>query len=161
MKVIVGSRDLGLSVEIVSAIAALFSELGPGEGIGVRVAHGEDMPASPVERLAEGVARKLHRPVIRFSPSRGGRAATFRRDYDLVEGADHVIAFFSPEREMDGGTGHVVKAALDRDVKVEAYGVGEDGTLLLLGSDEGVPPHALLTSAPEALRRMWEEIQSG
>ena len=156
MKVIVGSSDLPLSTEIVSAVAAIFSEASPAEAFGVRAPFDEDDVASPVERLVESVADKLGRRVIRFSPTKGGRAAIYHRDYDLVTEATEVLAFFSPEREMDGGTGHVVKAALDRGVKVDAYGVRPDGTLVYLGSDdEGVDHH----EPNWVLQRMYEEAQ--
>jgi hypothetical protein len=155
MKVIVGSSDLQLTVSMVSMVASIFSATPEGEAFGVRVSYEETSAASPVERLVETVGIRTNRAVIRYSPTRGGRAAVFHRDYHLVEGASEVLAFFSPEREMDGGTGHVVKAALDRGVKVDAYSVHPDGTLVYLGSDEADP---MRWAGPnEILAKMYEE----
>jgi len=154
MKVIVGSSDLPLSLDIVGMVAAAFASAPPGEAFGIRIPLDESYPASPVERLVESVAIRLDRSVIRFSPTKGGRSAIFFRDYDLVGGASEVLAFFSPEREMEGGTGHVVKAALDRGVKVNAYTCRPDGTLEFLGSDEGEPPPM---TPNEVLQQMYHK----
>ena len=148
-----------LSAELVGAIAAVFSTLDPGEAVGVRVPFGEDRASTPVERLVERVATRLQRRVIRFSPTKGGRAATFFRDYDLVTGASEVVAYFSPEREMEGGTGHVVKAALDRGVKVEAYSVRPDGALVFLGSEDARTDQQVQPAPGSVLERMWQEAQ--
>jgi hypothetical protein len=152
MKVIVGSSDLELTTEIINVVAAAFGD--PDEPFGIRVPHGQEHPVTPVENLVEAVAERLGRRVIRFRPTKGGRAAVYHRDYDLVTDASEVIAFFSTEREMDGGTGHVVKAALDREVPVEAYTSHPDGTLVLLGSDPGTD-----ASTNKVLYQMYEEAQ--
>jgi hypothetical protein len=60
---------------------------------------------------------------------------------------------------MDGGTGHIVKAALDRGVPVEAYSVRPDGTLVYLGSDDGDPSRKIGSEPNKVLMRMWEEAQ--
>jgi len=158
MKVIVGSSDLPLSLDIVGMVAAAFAASDPLDAFGIRIPHGSSDPASPVERLVEAVASRLDRQIIRFSPTKGGRSAVFFRDYDLVTGADEVLAFFSTEREMEGGTGHVVKAALDRGVKVNAYACRPDGTLVFLGSDDG----ELIPIAPnEVLADMYAKASAG
>lgn len=157
MKVIVGSSDLPLSLDIVGLVAAAFAAAPPGEAFGIRVPIDESGPASPVERLVESVATRLDRQVIRFSPTKGGRSAIFFRDYEMVETATEVVAFFSPDREMEGGTGHVVKAALDRGIRVEAYSCQPDGTLVYLGSDEGVAAQ----SPSEVLQTMYRKATGG
>lgn len=159
MKVVVGSRDLPLSIGIITRVASEFASSNDDEAFGVRAPFAENDVASPVERLVETIAERLGRPVIRFSPTRGGREATFHRDYDLVTEASAVLAFFSPEREMDGGTGHVVKAALDRGVKVDAYGVHPDGTLVFLGSDDADEGKHVNNRPNRVLQRMYEEAQ--
>ena len=154
MKVIVGSSDLPLSLDIVGLVAAAFAASAPDEAFGIRVPHDDSHPASPVEKLVESVGIRLDRRIIRFSPTKGGRSAIFFRDYDLVGEASEVVDFFSPDREMEGGTGHVVKAALDRGVRVEAYSCQPDGTLVFLGSDEG----DLTSNTPnEVLQQMYRK----
>ena len=154
MKVIVGSSDLPLSLDIVGLVASAFASASPEEAFGIRVPYDEGGPASPIERLVESIASRLDRQVIKFSPTKGGRSAVFFRDYDLVEGASEVVAFFSPDRGMEGGTGHVVKAALDRGVRVEAYSCQPDGTLEYLGSDDGdVTPN----TPNEVLQKMYRK----
>ena len=160
MKVIVGSHDLpALHSNVVSAITGFMSTAGPGEAVAIRAALDSDQPASVVERLAMIQAEALGFPVIMFRPTRGGREAVFRRDYEMMVDATGVLAFFSPEREMDGGTGHVVKAALDQGVSVEAYSERPDGTLVYLGSDDGDPSRKIGSGPNEVLKRMWEEAQ--
>jgi hypothetical protein len=159
VKVIVASSDLGLSLEIIGEVAAMFATAPPGEAFGIRVPFDESEPASQVERLVESVAARLNRSVIRFSPTKGGRSAVFHRDYDLVDDATEVLAFFSTEREMDGGTGHVVKAALDRGVKVDAYTSRPDGTLAYLGSSDEAMGRRPQSTPNRVLRQMYEEAQ--
>jgi hypothetical protein len=154
MKIVVGSSDLQLSLDVIGQVAAAFAAAPPDEAFAVRVPYDESEPPSAVERLVEGMADRFGRQVIRFSPTRGGRAAVFHRDYDMMFDASEVLAFFSPERDMDGGTGHVVKAALDRGVKVDAYGTRPDGTLVFLGSEEAAPR---ATDGNDVLAKMWRE----
>ena len=154
MKVIVGSSDLPLSLDVVALVAAAFAAASPDEAFGIRVPYDEGEPASPVERLVESIATRMDRQVIKFSPTKGGRAAVFFRDYELVERASEVVAFFSPDRGMEGGTGHVVKAALDREVRVEAYSCQPDGRLEYLGADDGdITPNA----PNEVLQKMYRK----
>jgi hypothetical protein len=54
-----------------------------------------------------------------------GAGAAFRRDYDMVAGADLVLAFLTPDG-MVGGTAHVVEAAIDRGSPVYSFIVGEE-----------------------------------
>lgn len=135
MKVIVGSSDIVLSPDLVYSIAAVLSTLDPTEGVGIRI-DGENTPASSLERLVRSLAARMGRECREFAPTKGGRAATFHRDYDMVDDTTSVHAYFSAGREMSGGTGHVVKAALDRGVEVEAWGMDPDGKLHLIGSEE-------------------------
>lgn len=67
-----------------------------------------------------------------FLPEPGGREQVFLRDLAMVGKSDLVVAFFS-SAVMDGGTAHVVEAAMARDVTVEAYHVDPDGMTHWIG----------------------------
>jgi hypothetical protein len=51
----------------------------------------------------------------------------------MVDRADRVIAYFRPDRIMDGGTGRVVELAQSRGIHVEAFAPIEDGELVWVG----------------------------
>lgn len=93
--------------------------------------------SSPVETMAANLAGEVCLDTYWVRPLRRDRAANFDRDYSLVETADRVMAFFHKDRVMEGGTGHVVQAALVRGIPVEAWTHDESGTLTSIGSDEG------------------------
>jgi hypothetical protein len=158
MRAIVGSSDLWLTPDVTGSIVAIIATCPAGEPIGIRMSR-DGLPASPVEKFTFVLTRTMGREILGFTPDDGGRGATFKRDYELVEHAEAVYAFFSPGNEMEGGTGHVVKSALDREVSVEAYGLDDNGELTLIGSDSGNPFRPSLVSRPEVLLRMWEEAQ--
>ena len=83
---------------------------------------------SPFEAYVAELARLSGLEVQWCYPDRrGGREGTYVRDAHMVQMADHVIAFFTPETLMAGGTGHVVQKALDKEIPVSAYEVDEDG----------------------------------
>ena len=70
-----------------------------------------------------------------YPDRRGGRAGTYVRDVHMVGMADLVLAFFTPGSLMNGGTGHVVQKAIDKDIPVQAYEIDEKG-LRWVGSVE-------------------------
>lgn len=154
MRAIVGSSSLPLSVSLISSVAAILAQTDPEE-LAVRASSSGD-PASATELLVDQIGQARGRSIIRFSPGPGGRQAVYHRDYDLVESSSAVYAFFDTDNEMEGGTGHVVKAALDRGIPVEAYSITPEDEVRLIGSDDGTPR---LASSNEVLRRMWEEAQ--
>lgn len=154
MKVIVGSSDLELSPDVVYSVAAILATLGPSEGTAIRI-NSEGIPASSLERLVRSISARMGRECREFAPTKGGRAAIFHRDYDMVDEAASVYAYFSPGREMSGGTAHVVKAALDRGAEVEAWGMDPDGKLHLIGSEERSDQGQLHSSI---LYQMLEEV---
>jgi hypothetical protein len=93
----------------------------------------------PVEEQAVAIAKAVSAtPAIYVPiPSDDARAGVFHRDYKLVEGAELILAFFREGSDMGGGTGHVVKAAIDREVAVDAFSVSEDGDIEPLFADGG------------------------
>jgi hypothetical protein len=98
--------------------------------------------ASEVEVLVQQVAKKIHRQVFLFQPTRGsGQASTYHRDNEMVSCVDEVFAFFPEGYIMVGGTAHVVEAALRDGKRVTAYSVAPDGLVMEIGSDEGATVH--------------------
>jgi hypothetical protein len=65
--------------------------------------------------------------VVWHKPDPGGRGSVYVRDYEMVEAVDSVIAFFSEGNIMVGGTGHVVDAALMKEIPVAAWEIGRSG----------------------------------
>jgi hypothetical protein len=135
--VVAAERTIIDSWSIVKKIAFVAVNYGGGE-IAVRGPRSGG-PTGSVEREAIEIARAVDAsPVIYIAKeSEDTRAATFNRDYELVTGADMVLAFFHEGSDMGGGTGHVVKAAIDRDIAVEAFSVDADGELEYLFADGG------------------------
>lgn len=79
------------------------------------------------------VCSKLGIPVEMFMPEEGGRDQVFFRDIEMVREADLVIAVFSENAPMEGGTAHVVEKAQDRRVPVYAYTDDGEGQWTRLG----------------------------
>jgi len=136
--VIVGSGDLWVTPEIMSIVIGKILNTPPIHPLGVRVPRGADEPTTPLERFVAQIGPSLGRVIDRNRADTNQKGDVWRRDYDMVEHAVAVLAFFAPDQEMEGGTGHVVQAALARNIPVEAYRLGETGRPELLGSDDGV-----------------------
>lgn len=80
------------------------------------------------------MATELGLDVEWFEPDAAdGPGQTYSRDFRLIDGADNVIAYFDVNDPMEGGTGHVVDAAMGKGVQVTAYTLDEHGKLELLG----------------------------
>jgi hypothetical protein len=69
------------------------------------------------------LSRHRHAAIVWCKPDlkHPGRAGTYVRDVHMVESADLVIAFFTPDSLMRGGTGHVVEKAWEQEKPVIAY----------------------------------------
>jgi hypothetical protein len=89
-------------------------------------------PARVFEMTVAVCALTLGHSVQWWEPGPGGRQATFLRDVAMVEASDEVIAYFTEDEEMTGGTGHVVEKALDRARLCRAYSI-VDGDLKWVG----------------------------
>lgn len=152
MIAVVGSRDLVLTEAMGVRLTSIISTT---DRVGIRATRDDEI-MSPIERLASVICESLGVPVIRYSASNSGRASVYFRDYALVRSSSAVFAVFSPERVMDGGTAHVIKAALDEGVQVEAYTLDDDGTLTMIGSDDGNPYRVHTMSRADILAEMWE-----
>ena len=72
-----------------------------------------------------------------WEPDEGGREVVFNRDFEMVTSADYVIAYFNQEQPMEGGTAHVVDAAMMRGIKVTAYTMDKRGLVEFLGEFDG------------------------
>jgi hypothetical protein len=139
---IVGNHNMMLTPEIVSKMASFLVVLSEEpawgkNGVSIRAAR-EGSSSSPVEASAYSLAATLGLECYQVRPMGSGRASVFDRDYTLVESVDRVVAFFRFDRIMEGGTGHVVHAALVKGIPVEAWVLNEDGTLDGVGSDDGL-----------------------
>lgn len=129
----VGSRDL-MSLRIALHIDQRLNDLPPDSVILVRKAR--VAPLGKFESVVVELA-KAHGLVVRFcQPDGNDRAAVYRRDYELVEAADEIEAYFAVDRVMEGGTGHVVEAALARDRQVFAWSTDEHGHVVRVGEFE-------------------------
>lgn len=157
MITIVGSRDLWPTSDVVSAVAAA---VGSTDGVRVRVSK-KGAVSSPVELLALRLGMMTGKEVKTDWATSRGRAGVYHRDFHMVENSDRVLAFFATDAEMNGGTGHVVKAAMDRGVPVEAYALDETGSMYLLGSDDGNDERVRLSSRPDLLMDLMEDELSG
>lgn len=132
MIVVVGSRKLPPYQELVSALAAVVLT---GKSFGVRASRYHQITSS-VESVVVQLAARNDKLVRIFEPVGLGRDTTYNRDYRLVEAATKVIAFFPWDEFMEGGTGHVVKAAIDLGIEIEAYAVTNNGEITLIASDD-------------------------
>jgi hypothetical protein len=144
--VVAGSSDLMLTEDMLVRLTSLISTT---ESVGIRSSQ-MGIPSSPIEGLAQLLCLSLGKQFRTYAPT-SQRAGVYNRDIGMVRQASAVFAVFSPDRVMEGGTGHVVKAALDAEVPVEAYTLDEDGTLVLIGSDEGNPNRVHSGSRPDIL----------
>lgn len=90
------------------------------------------------ESVVKELAQSMGIDVRLYPPQDGDRAANFRRDYAMVDDADCVEAYFTDERVMDGGTGHLVEACLNRDKPVRAWRLTPEGRVERVGDNE--PP---------------------
>lgn len=149
MIVVVASSAMPPTPELVAVLAGLVAS--SNEPFGIRC-NASDKETSSTEHLMAMIAKSLGRSVLRFKPE--GERASWRRDYYMVEHASLVVAFFTPGSEMTGGTGHVVKAALDRGIHVEAYTMDEHGDVVMIGSDAGNPNGVHIGSRPDVLREL-------
>jgi len=151
MITIVASSKLTPTPELTAILAGLAST---GETLSIRTS-GSGAFTSPTEELVAHIANAVGRSIVRWQPSDGRHA--FQRDYQMVERSSMVVAFFVSGDEMTGGTGHVVKAALDRDIPVEAYALWPDGEITLLGS-----AGYTIGSSPGYLKQLEElNVQNG
>lgn len=89
-------------------------------------------PSSAIETFVMKVAEMWGKDTYYYRPSdaassarsgvpRSQRTKNYIRDIVLVDGCDEIVAFFDPERVMEGGTGHIIEAALRMDKPCRAY----------------------------------------
>jgi hypothetical protein len=104
-------------------------------------------PGQFEQLIREIVRQSSHLEALWMMPEpNGGPGAAFNRDNLLVASSDLVLAFFAPYHEMEGGTGHVVEAAVDRNVPVYSFTV-DDKALTRVGDHD---PGAIWQQTVEA-----------
>jgi len=134
MKVaVVGSHTLQPK-EVVLHLRAALNTLPKGAQVLLR--RGRTSPPGDFELLTQALCLNLHLDVEWCIPDEGGREAVFLRDVEMVRQADAVVAFFSPDLMMAGGTGHVVEKAMDADRAVYAYSVLDQHRVDWVGGNE-------------------------
>jgi hypothetical protein len=84
------------------------------------------------EQMVAKLAVPLGVEVIWCRPEGSDKGNTFIRDLEMVRKADFVICYFTTD-QMDGGTGHVVEAAMNSQVPVEGWWIESDGTAVRIG----------------------------
>lgn len=135
---IVASHDCTPIIDVAGKLAAaivLAHEDGGGT-LHIRTKAGSQ-PSSPIEQLAYDIQSEVGGLAWTHAAKGPDREDVYDRDWLMVKSIDRLIAFFAPGRVMEGGTGHVVHAALTRGVKVEAWEAVEAGTIRPVGSDDG------------------------
>jgi hypothetical protein len=96
----------------------------------------------PFERDVLALCRLLQIPVETFTPEptpeTPGRSSVYYRDIELVEAADLVLLFFTPDEAVEGysGTAHLMDKAIDANRPVYAYTVADDGKVDRVGEHD-------------------------
>lgn len=136
--VIVGDRHAEPTPDALTEIGLLLAQEQP---VRVRVRSStKSVITSEFERAVTDLVHRMLASGFAVSfdcvtPAAVGRRYNWLRDYALVDGADKVIAYFSRSGFMQGGTGHVVQAALNRNVPVEAWTHDDGGSMIALQDD--------------------------
>lgn len=104
------------------------------------VRKGRQSPLGTLESVAVAIAKTHKHMVLYCQPDGNDRASVYKRDYEMVESVDRLEAYFAPDRIMDGGTGHLVEAAIARETPVYAWSIADSGHLIRVGENE---PHAV------------------
>ena len=138
-----GSRSLVLTADVAKQILRHMSQLPPHTKILLR--RGSSTEVNPIERLIADLSGTLDIEFEWCVPEGFGRAATFARDVTMVERSDALIVYFDEDHLMEGGTGHLVEKAIDRDTPTWAYSFGEDGMQRIgeIDSTPGSPAEVL------------------
>jgi hypothetical protein len=134
---IVASRTCPVSQDVISKVLSVIGTIGDHGVINVR-APGMETRTSAIEELVWELGSSAGIRVDSWIPYGDPGTANLYRDRQLVSSSPSgVVAFFPVDEVMNGGTGHVVHAALDAGIPVEVYGVDTDGSVGLLGSLDG------------------------
>jgi hypothetical protein len=89
-------------------------------------------PPGGFERMVAKLAGILGTEVEWCVPEGSEKGQAFVRDLDMVTKADYVITFFTVPT-LEGGTGHVVEAAMSKGIPVEAWWITADGEAERIG----------------------------
>lgn len=128
-----GTRGLH-GFRLVAHLAQKIGQLPPNSVILLR--RGKTTPPGTFEAIVEAIATSIGLTVEYRVPQDGDRGSVFRRDYQMVDDSNYVEAYFPLHAIMEGGTGHVVDAALGRDKQVYAWSVDPEGRIGRIGELE-------------------------
>lgn len=127
MLAIAGSRRVSLPW-VAAPLMQLVAEL-PSTSI-VLLRKPRNGPPNPFEAEVEHLVRLRGLVPLFMVPEAGrNRTGTFIRDIELVDNADAVLVFLSPDEDPlgEGGTAHVLQKAIDAGKPLYAYAVMSDG----------------------------------
>lgn len=123
-----------MTIRIAADIDAKLAALPPESTILLR--RGLVSPPGIFEKVVAELAKARDLMVVYLQPTGNDRSAVYRRDYELVEAASRVEAYFASDRVMEGGTSHVVEAAMAREVPVYAWTTTDKGLVVRVGEIE-------------------------
>lgn len=89
-------------------------------------------PPGGFEKMVAKLAEILGTEVEWCAPEGTEKGQAFIRDLEMVSKADYAICFFSVA-SLEGGTGHVVEAAMAKGIPVEAWWITPDGSAERIG----------------------------
>lgn len=125
-----------MSVRVASDLDEKIESLPANSVIVVR--KGRLSPMGLFESVVSVLAKKYGHVVVLCQPDGNDRASVYKRDYEMVENVDRLEAYFSQDSVMNGGTGHLVEAAMARSIPVYAWTLSEHGDVVRVGEYE---PH--------------------
>lgn len=131
--VFAGTHNL-MSVRLAAHLATKIAALPTGSVILLR--RGRTTAISTFEGVVAELAKTYDIRVEWREPQPGDRSMVYRRDYQMIDDADYVEAYFPASQIMEGGTGHIVDASLNRDKRVYAWSVTMEGYVERIGELE-------------------------
>lgn len=146
-------QPTGMIIARVAASLAIMNEEDPSSVLLLR-ANNAVQVSSHIERAALDIANHLGVSHTYLPAPGGGREGTYQRDWALVQQSDRVMAFFDRNMDLNTGTAHVVHAAIQKSVPVEAWAVDVGGMLSLIGSADG---YEMDSEGIEWFHQSWEK----
>jgi hypothetical protein len=126
-----------MSIRLAAHVGNKIANLPQGSVILLR--RGRITPAGIFERVVADLAAAAQITVQWREPKIGDRSTVYLRDYTMVDDSDYVEAYFPLGSIMEGGTGHIVDAALNREKRVYAWSVDAEGRVDRIGEIEPTP----------------------
>jgi hypothetical protein len=132
-----GSRKLALDAGFAKQILRHMSQLPAHTKILLR--RGVSTEPNAIEQLIADLCPTLGIDFEWCVPDSPGREGVFLRDVTMIERADALVVYFHPDHIMEGGTGHLVEKAMDRDTPTWAYTFSDEHGLERVGDISAAP----------------------